>query len=127
MHKLGLALLLTLATTPAFADPEIDAAGTSVTHDCASDPEFSVTGSGNQVTVTGACKAVDVMGSGNEVTIEISTKVSVTGSGNKVHVDAADRISLTGSSNQLTWKKGIKGKKPKVSRTGVGNTVKQVK
>lgn len=127
MYKLGLALVFALVTTPAFAGTEIDAAGKSVTHDCASDPALSVTGSGNQVTVTGACNLVDVMGSGNEVTIESSTKVQVTGSSNKVHVDASDRISLTGSSNQLTWKKGIKGKKPKVSRTGVGNTVKQVK
>ncbi len=127
MYKLGLALLLALATTPAFAEAEIDAAGKTVTHDCGTDAELSVTGSGNQVTVTGACTMVEVMGSGNEVTIETSTKVQVTGSSNKVHVDASDRISLTGSSNQLTWKKGIKSKKPKVSRSGVGNTSKQVK
>lgn len=127
MYKLGLALLFALATTPALAGTEIDAAGKSVTHDCASDSALSVTGSGNQVTVTGTCTLVDVMGSGNEVTIETSTKVAITGSGNKVHVDASDRISISGSSNQLTWKKGLKSKKPKVSRTGVGNTVKQVK
>lgn len=127
MYKLGLALLLALATTPAFAGTEIDAAGQTVTHDCSTDAELSVTGSGNQVTVTGACTLVDVMGSGNEVTIATSAKVAITGSSNKVHVDASDRISISGSSNQLTWKKGLKSKKPKVSRSGVGNTVKQVK
>lgn len=127
MKKLGVVLLLSLFSSSALAEASYEDAAQTITHDCGKDPEVSVSGSSNQITITGACTEVDISGASNQVTIESTSKASITGSSNEVHITAADKISITGTNNQITWKKGLKSKKPKVSRTGINNRVKQVK
>ena len=127
MKKLGLALVLSLASTPAFAEADYSDAAQTIRHDCSSDPEVAISGSSNQITLTGTCTLVEINGASNTVVIEASKKVSVTGAKNEVTVTASDRIAVTGTNNNVVWKKGIKGKRPKISSTGVQNRIKQGK
>ncbi|MCP3104977.1 DUF3060 domain-containing protein [Myxococcus sp. K15C18031901] len=83
----------------------------TVTHDCGDGGKAEIVGSGNKVTLTGACEHVEV-----------------TGSDNKVTVDIARRIEATGSGNSITWKRGPeKGKKPRISNTGSNNRIAQAR
>lgn len=127
MKKLGLALTLILASTPAFAEADYSDASQTINHDCNSDPQVDISGSSNQITLTGTCTEVEINGASNTVIIEASKKVSVTGANNEVTVTASDRISVTGANNNVVWKKGIKGKRPKISSTGIQNRIKQGK
>ena len=79
------------------------------------------------LTLTGACEKVSINGSATTVSIESALKVSVNGAGNAVSVDAADKISVNGTKNSVTYKGAVTKKKPKVSKTGIGNSVKRVK
>jgi Protein of unknown function (DUF3060) len=65
-----------------------------------------ITGSRNTLTITGDCQKVDVAGTGNVVTIE-----------------AVERIEVTGTNNRVTWQRALRGDAPRVSRTGLGNTI----
>jgi Protein of unknown function (DUF3060) len=124
---LRLALVLSLCSSAAYAEAEYTESAGTITHDCAKDPEVSISGSSSTFTLTGACTTVSIAGSSNKVTIESSEKVAVTGSTNEVSVDATNKISVLGTSNKVAWKKAIKGKKPKISSTGVGNKVSKAK
>jgi hypothetical protein len=129
--SLRVALMLALFSlgfsSVAYAEAEYTDADGTVSHDCAKDPEVSISGSSSTYTITGACAMVSVTGSTNKVTIESSEKVAVTGSMNEVNVAATNKISVLGTSNKVAWKKAIKGKKPKISSTGVGNKVSKAK
>ncbi len=92
------------------ASIEIAGMGAKETHRCSSKTEVDVSGSDNDVTLTGDCK-----------------RVSVSGSGNKVNVEAVGAIDVMGANNAVTWKKAVGGKKPKVSRSGANNKVTQAK
>lgn len=94
--------------------------GATVTHDCAAQPKVAVNGARNAITLTGACTRVAVNGTGNTVTIAAVTALAVSGSSNSVTVDTAGKIAITGTQNKVTWKSG---KHPKVSSSGIGNTV----
>jgi hypothetical protein len=95
--------------------------------DCTTSKTASITGSGGNYAVTGACDKVAVTGSQNHVTIEASKGVSLTGSMNAVEIGKADKIAVTGSANHVTWRSGLTVKAPKVARTGTGNTVDKAK
>jgi Protein of unknown function (DUF3060) len=120
-------LCLSLLSSAAYAEVEFDEASQTIAHDCAKDPEVSISSSSSTFTLTGACTKVTVVGASNQITIESSEKVAVTGSDNEVHVVATNKIAVVGTSNQVTWKKALKGKKPKISKTGVANKVSQAK
>ena len=94
--------------------------GATVTHDCAAQPKVAINGARNTITLTGACAKVAVNGTGNTVTIAAATALAVTGSTNTVTVDTAAKIAISGTENKVTWKAG---KRPKVSSSGIGNTI----
>ncbi|EPX55614.1 hypothetical protein D187_009225 [Cystobacter fuscus DSM 2262] len=87
---------------------EISGVGAKETHRCSSKTEVDISGSDNEVTLTGDCK-----------------RVSVSGAGNTVKVEAVGAIDVTGANNTVTWKKALGAKKPKVSRDGANNKVTQ--
>jgi hypothetical protein len=95
---------------PANAQLEISGTGGQETHRCSPKTEVDITGSDNEVTLTGECKSV-----------------SVSGANNKVKVDAVATISVTGANNAVAWKRAVGGKKPKVSRSGANNKVTQAR
>jgi hypothetical protein len=72
--------------------------------------QVQVNGSGHDLTVTGECESVEVNGAGNTVRVE-----------------AAGVLKVSGMSNSVTWKRGIGTAKPKVSRSGLNNSVRQDK
>jgi Protein of unknown function (DUF3060) len=111
----------------AHASVDFQEAGQTVTHDCGQDPDVSISGSTSTVTLTGRCLSVAVNGAANTVSIASSEKVAVNGSTNEVHIDATNKIAVVGSNNQVTWKKAIKGKKPKIAVLGVQNSVLKMK
>ena len=53
--------------------------------------------------------------------------MSVNGSTNKVKVEAVATIDVTDAENQVTWKRAVGAKKPKVNRTGHDNKVTQAR
>jgi hypothetical protein len=84
----------------------------------------------NKQTVTHACTGgnVQVLIAGNKNTVTLTgdcAKVSVTGNRNIVTVDGVGEVNVMGNKNTLTWKRGIGGKKAKVSNTGNGNKVRR--
>lgn len=90
---------------------EISGVGGNETHRCTPKMnEVEVTGSDNQLTLTGDCKSV-----------------TVSGANNKVKVEAVATIDVAGSGNEVLWKRAVGAKKPKVSRTGVNNKVAQAR
>lgn len=124
---LSFSALSTLTATAAFAEASYDDAGMTVNHDCGKDPEVSIVGASGTFTLTGACTQVSIDGSSNKVTIQSSDKVSISGSMNEVFVAAANKIAVVGSVNTVSWKKGLKNAKPKVSNVGSGNKISQAK
>ena len=89
---------------------DISGSDSQETHRCSPKTEVNISGSDNDITLTGECK-----------------KVSVNGSTNKVQVEAVAAIEVTGSENQITWKRAVGAKKPKVTRTGHDNKVTQAR
>ncbi|WPB77827.1 DUF3060 domain-containing protein [Archangium violaceum] len=89
---------------------EIVGSESQESHRCSPKTEVNISGSDNEITLTGECK-----------------RVSVSGSTNMVKVEAAAAIEVMGSDNQVTWKREVGGKKPKVTRTGSNNKVTQAR
>ena len=83
--------------------------GQTVDHACEANERVVISGSENRVTLTGACAKVAVMGSKNVVAI-----------------DGASRIAVMGTGNEVTWKRGVGGKGPNVSRMGTNTKVTKV-
>jgi hypothetical protein len=92
------------------ATQELSGSGMQETLRCSPNTEVNISGSDNDITLTGECK-----------------RVSVDGSTNKVKVEAVATIDVTGSENQVTWKRAVGAKKPKVNRTGHNNKVTQAR
>jgi len=87
--------------------PVVEGFSQRVTTACASGGAH-VQGSGNTVTLTGACESVLVEGQNNTVSIATLGSLKVAGMGNKVY-----------------WSAGIDGATPKVTKEGMGNTVER--
>jgi hypothetical protein len=99
----------------------------TVTHDCAKDPEVSVGGNSNTLTLTGECTKVTVQGNSNTLTIASTKQLIVNGNKNTVAVEATDAIRVPGSENKISWKKPIAEKKPAVKAPGSKNKITQEK
>jgi hypothetical protein len=105
---------------------EDDAAGTTST----SGSDISIMGSARKGTFTCAGNTVvAISGSANDITLTGECKsVSVAGSANKVSMDGVGELNVSGSSNNVTWKRASgDAKKPKVNTVGVGNKVSKAK
>jgi hypothetical protein len=120
-------LAVLLAAVPdARAEQVYAEKGATVTHDCAKEPEVSITGGGGTYTFTGACTKLVVTTDGTKLKAESVTKIAVTGSKNSLEVDAVDRVSVNGNENTVTYRRGVNGK-PKAATTGINNKLNQVK
>ncbi|MFL5353497.1 DUF3060 domain-containing protein [Archangium sp.] len=95
---------------PADDKLEVSGMGGNATHRCTPKTEVEVNGSDNTVTLTGDCKSINVSGANN-----------------KVKAEGVATIDVTGSGNEVTWKRAVGGKKPKVNRSGVDNKVTQAR
>lgn len=104
-------------------EPSYSGSSQNITHSCDAVPSVTFGGSSNTIAVTGTCKSVVLQGSSNSLTVEASTKVVIEGSANVAAIVATDAIKVSGSGNEATWEKGIKRKKPTVSRSGVNNKI----
>lgn len=93
-------------TGAAHAQASLEGAGERSTIDC-NGGDAEITGSTNQVTVTGACKRLTVEGSGNVVAAQMA---------------AQSTISVTGTNNHVTWTASGQAR-PRTSSTGVGNSI----
>lgn len=89
---------------------EVSGMGGNETHRCTPKTEVEINGSDNTVTLTGDCKSINVSGANN-----------------KVKAEGVAAIDVTGSGNEVTWKRAVGGKKPKVNRSGVNNKVTQAR
>lgn len=127
LFSAALAVSALALASSASADVVYNDAAVTATHDCGEDPEVSINGSSSTLTLVGTCTKVAISGSSNKVTIQASDKVSVSGSMNEVAIEAANKIAVVGSANQVSWKKGLKGAKPKVSNVGTGNKISKAK
>lgn len=128
MRNLAFALLLLGAAAPvARAERAITGSAEQVTHDCGADPVVVVSGSSNQLTITGACTSISVQGSANRLTVAAVTAVMIQGSTNQLALDQVDKIRVQGVGNRVDYKRPLAAKKVKVSRQGLNNRIRKVK
>lgn len=123
--KLVLASLL-LVPAIAGADVMVSDNDQTVTVDCAKDKNVHVSGNKATVTLTGVCDKVLL--DGNEISLTGSAvTVGIRGNDNTATLEAVDGILTPGNKNKVTWKKGVKKAKPKISNAGNGNKIAKVK
>jgi hypothetical protein len=101
-----------------------DAAGA---HDCSKGSTASINDGAGRYKFVGPCTRISVNGGENTVVIESVKELVVDGSGNTVTVGSADKILVEGGDNKISYRKGISGAKPRISNSGEGNTVTQIK
>jgi serine protease inhibitor len=99
----------------------------TLNHDCAKDPEVTVAGNSNTLTLTGECTKVSIAGNSNTLSIASAAALVVNGNQNTVAIEATDAIRVPGSNNTVTWKKPIKEKKPAIANPGTKNKITQAK
>jgi hypothetical protein len=73
-----------------------------------SQPTITINGVNSTVTLTGACG-----------------EVNVAGTNNTVHLATVAQVDATGTGNIVTWQTGPGGLSPRISNTGIRNTVNQ--
>lgn len=54
-------------------------------------------------------------------------KITVDGVANNVTVEKVGEIVVRGTSNKVTYGEGLEGKKPKIGKTGISNSVESLK
>lgn len=121
-----IALLLSLAATPALADVTIMDNDQTATVDCTKHRTVNIVGNGAKVTLTGTCEKLMV--AGNDANVTGSAKGAyVAGNDNTLALDAVDSIGTPGNNNTVTYKKTVSKKKVAVSNPGNGNKISQAK
>lgn len=102
----------TVSVQPGAADGKwfVDGQGRTESHTCAANEDVEVTGQGHVLTLNGPCRSIVVSGQGSVVTTDVAGSINVSGMGNKVR-----------------WKAALTGKKPKVSSSGMDNSISQQK
>ena len=96
-------------------------------HDCGKNPTAAINNGDGNYKFVGPCTRIMVNGGENTVVIESTKELVVSGSTNTVTVGSADRILISGGENKVSYRKGISGAKPKISTSGEGNTITQIK
>ncbi|MBE2252557.1 MAG: DUF3060 domain-containing protein [Myxococcus sp.] len=84
--------------------------GRTIEHTCGNEQQIIVNGSQNVITLHGPCKDVHVNGEKNRIT-----------------TDSVQSIVANGDTNQIQWRTSPRGKAPKVSTNGNGNTVSRLR
>jgi hypothetical protein len=103
----GLCALVAVGSGTAQAQVSVAQSNQKKTLDCAGQ-DASITGSLNEITLTGECPAVTIKGSENTIAVE-----------------AVGTIRVVGTKNKVTWQRSTVEKGPRVTRSGLGNLVSQ--
>jgi hypothetical protein len=99
----------------------------NVIWDCAKDDVVRIKQSKGAFGFIGECKQITVNGGKNVLSIASVGKLVVDGKQNLAEIEKVESIAVSGAKNQVTWKKALKGDKPKVSTDGRGNQVEKKK
>ena len=104
---LGLCALVAIGTGTASAQVAVSQSSLKKTFDCGGQ-EASITGSQNEITLTGECPTLTIKGSQNTVTVE-----------------GVGTIRVVGTMNKVTWQRSTIAKGPKIIKSGLDNVVTQ--
>ena|SRR5579862_755681 len=117
-------ITLVLFTSLAAADVSLTDNNKKKTIDCAKDPNVTIVGNSDAVTLTGACTAVTVAGNKNKLTIASGTAVTVSGNDNVVTITAVDALTVDGNRNVVSYKGAVtKGGTVAATNSGKDNVV----
>jgi hypothetical protein len=120
------AAALTLTAATAHAGVNIIDNDQKLTVDCAKEKTVNIVGNNATVTLTGTCGQVNI--SGNEASVKGSAvRVNISGNESTLVLDAVDTLRVSGNENKISYKKGVKAKKPSVANSGTDNKISQVK
>lgn len=90
------------------------------------DDKIVITGIDQDVVVECEGKGVEVSGSSHKIKlIGNCPDVKVTGTGHLVSIERATSIRVGGVDNAITYKTSSNGKRPKITNSGVNNSVKK--
>lgn len=95
----------------------------SGSHDCSKDPVVNINAGSATITLTGACKTVNVNGGSNKLAAASIGTLNLNGADNTADCDELGGVNLTGTGNKVTYKKAQKGDKPSWRAIGAGNTL----
>jgi hypothetical protein len=105
-------VVATLTVAPAFAaEPtwQLSASDSSYSYVCNGSDWVAIRGKGNSVTISGACTLLEVVGSGNKITVE-----------------TVGTIKVTGDNNDVRYAHAPEGKtKPVIKNKGKANTIRK--
>lgn len=101
-----LAVSTLLMAAHAHADQEFSGTGTQSSHECETAEQITVSGVGQNITLAGACGAL-----------------RVSGTGNNVNIAQVEAIEVVGTSNVLRFGSNAAGGKPRLKNVGMGNSV----
>jgi len=108
--------------------PAADAGGDASVIDCTKHPTQAVNSTGdNALKYVGTCTRITVTTGGNRLAIENVKTLEIVGGANTVEIGGVDAIVLDGAANTVTYKTGLSKAKPKISGSGAGNNVVQIK
>jgi hypothetical protein len=117
-------LVLALLAVPALARADKTfSKGKGETWDCAKDPVVRIVMSKGTFGFIGECKRISVTGSKNVLSVASVGKIAITGADNMVDIEEVDAIAVSGARNHVSWQKAKTGDKPKVAKSGSGNSV----
>ena len=85
--------------------------------------KYSFDGINGVYEITNNCTHVEITGSSMVVLAQNIDQIEVSGIANRVYALSTTEVDVTGSSNLVTWERGS----PKVSNTGIQNTIVQGK
>jgi hypothetical protein len=95
------------------------------------EPEFAVTQNGQKLKHSckeGAPMIVNIIGNNNTLTIDGEcVRLVVTGNNNKVTIEAVGEITALGDGLDVTYKRGLAGKEPKITKVGEKIRIVKVK
>jgi hypothetical protein len=129
MKTLSIAAIAAIAVTlgltaAARADITVVDNHQTVEVDCAKDPEVNLVGNHIALTTKGVCTKISI--TGNHETVNGSaTGVSVLGNHNTINLAAADKVTVAGNYNNVTVRKAVSLKAPRISNVGNHNQVTQ--
>jgi hypothetical protein len=97
--------------------------GKGTAWDCKEDPVVSIAHGAGTYTFKGSCRSISLIGGNSTLTIESVESLSISGASNKITADSIGSISIVGSKNTVTYKSGLHGDAPSVSKVGTDNVV----
>lgn len=106
----SITLIAALLLTNEFAHAEQEFSGirSQRNHNCSEAERIVISGVGQNITLRGACGAIEVSGTSNTVSVE-----------------QVESIAVEGTSNRLSFGSNAQGNKPRVANSGMANSILQ--